>query len=175
MRENEAKLPRTLEMVWRKLQWGEKGGKSPWHRRRVLQSLFSIKQSFPHLVLEGSSTLYAINREMAHKSLHYPPLYKERVRPKQNFYNSKCWLTRKILQRKPALLCSMADRVGDGVWRVYLAIMRTLPHILGAAANPGLDIGNIKHRQISQQNKYRFLDLGKELGIFGRLKNAYKR
>ena len=68
-----------LERLFKKAAEDEKGkGREIPPLRKVLQSLFSIKQSFPHLVLEGSSTLYPINWVMAHKTLHCPAQQTER-------------------------------------------------------------------------------------------------
>ena len=70
-----------LKRLFKKAAEDEKGkGREIPPLRKVLQSLFSIKQSFPHLVLEGSSTLYPINWEMAHKTLHWAAQQTERER-----------------------------------------------------------------------------------------------
>ena len=124
-------------MCWMKKPRGEI---PPW--RKVLQSLFSIKQSFPHLVLEGSSTLYPINRGMAHKTLHCPAHQTE----------SESEAKAELLQhnrRRPAQLGDLHGSPSRQQSRrsrrrrrgVYLAIMRPLAHIPPCTPR-GLGIGN---------------------------------
>ena len=132
-------------------------GNPPW--RKVLQSLFSIKQSFPHLVLEGSSTLYPINRGMAHKSWHCPAQQteSESETKAEVVQHSTTGLQENTSTVQEISMAAQPDRVvggGGGGRRVYLAIMRPLAHIPPCTPR-GLGIGN-KTSQNFTAKKCRF-------------------